>query len=308
MLQRPPSAQLAAVDYPALDMQAEDNDPVPKFHPLFDSSEADVVLGSHDGVLFRVHSYTLKTTSGWFKSMFSLPQKEEEDKKPDAATFQVTLYLDEDSAVLESLFRCICGLPIPLLDSYDIIEPFLYAAEKYDMPGPLSIIRALIMTPPMLEDPLRLFVMACRYGWVDIAQLAATKTLTLNIFDASLRTTLKKLTTPSLLNLIDLHRARRDLLKQRLNEAPFVSDGPSSCSHCGSPVDYHTWRELKHAMIMEMDVRPLGDTICEVNLADWPQARSCWEAKCSTCSRVLYDRKETLIAIRNSIDGLQLSQ
>ena len=289
-------------------MQAEDDELAPKVHPLFSSPDADTVLGSHDGVLFRVHSYTLRTTSGWFKTMFLLPQKEGENSEADASTSRATVYLDEASDVLESLLRCVCGLPIPQLDSYEVIEPLLYAAEKYDMPGPLSIVRALVMTPPLLKDPLRLYIMACRYGWVDVARLAATKTLTLNIFSPALRPTLNKLTTPSLLNLIDLHRGRRDLLKQRLNEAPLVSDtDPSSCSHCGSAVDYHTWRELKHAIIMEMDARPLGDTISEINMMEWPQAKSCWEAKCSTCSRVLYDKRETLNAIRSCIDNLPMT-
>jgi hypothetical protein len=285
-------------------MQAEDNAPAPKFHPLFNSLEADIVLGSKDDVFFRVHSFTLKMTSGWFSSMFTLPQKE----NAAGSASQVTVYLDEDSVVIEALLRCVCGLAIPQFDSYDIIEPLLYAAEKYDMPGPLSIIRALALTPSLLADPLHLYVIACRYGWDDIVRLAATKTLTLDIFHASLRPTLKKLSSLPLLSLIDLHRGRRDLLRQRLNEPPFVSDtGPSSCSHCASPVDYHTWRELKHAIIMEMDVRPLGDTISEVSLAEWPQAKSCWEAKCTTCTRVLYDKRETLLAVRNCVDGLPMT-
>ena len=45
----------------------------PKYHPLF-SFDADVVLRSRDGVLFRVPSMTLKMTSSWFRTMFTLPQ------------------------------------------------------------------------------------------------------------------------------------------------------------------------------------------------------------------------------------------
>jgi len=282
-------------------MQAEDDSPGPKYHSMFNSPDADVVLGSKDGILFRVHSYTLKTTSGWFASMFSLPQKEDH-------TSQITVYLDEDTNVLEAILRCVCGLTIPSLESYDVIEPLLFAAEKYDMPGPLSIVRALVMTPSLLGDPLHLFVIACRYGWEDVAQLAATKTLTLNLLHPTHRTVLQKLSSLALLSLLDLHRRRRDFLKQKLNEPPFVSDQlPSSCSHCGSGVDYHTWRELKYAIIMEMDSRPLGDTITELSLMDWPQARQCWDARCSGCTRVLYDKKETLVAIRNCIDALPMT-
>lgn len=299
-------------DYPLFHhqiMQSEDPDaqgstlvtkgpPVPQYHPMFNLPEADVVLGAKDGVMFRVHSFTLKTTSGWFASMFSLPQKDDHSSP-------VTVYLDEDSPTLEVLLRCVCGLALPQLESYAVVEPLLFAAEKYDMPGPLSIVRALVMTPPLLSDPLRLFVMACRYGWEDVVRLAAKETLTLNLFDAVHRPVLQKLHSVPLLSLLELHRARRDKLKQQLNEPPFVNDqGPSSCSHCGSVVEYHTWRDLKHAIIMEMDVRPLGDTICEAKLMDGLRARSCWDARCATCQRVLYDKKETLVAISTCINAL----
>ncbi len=270
------------------------------YHPLFSSPGADVVLGARDGVLFRVHSFTLRTTSGWFRAMFSLPQKSESEQP-------VVIYVDEDSAVLEALLRCVCGLTIPRMDSYDLLEPLLYAAEKYDMPGPLSIARALSMTPPLLSSPLRLFAMACRYGWEDVAKLASTSSLSLDIHSPEHRSVLQKLTSVPLLNLLEFHRNRRELLRKRLNEAPFVDDGGgASCSHCGSAVDYHTWRELKYVMVLTMDSRPLGDTICDPGLTEWPEAQACWDARCVTCSRVLYDKKETLRAIRDCIDQLPI--
>ncbi|EKM54218.1 uncharacterized protein PHACADRAFT_257912 [Phanerochaete carnosa HHB-10118-sp] len=275
------------------------DEPVPVFHELFNSPNADTVLGSKDRVLFRVHSYTLKTTSGWFKDMFSLPQKDR------ASDHRVDIFLDEDASTLEALLRCVCGLAIPCLESYDVIEPLLFAAEKYDMPGPLSIVRALASTPPLLADSLHLFVLACRYGWDDVAQLAASQTLTLNLNDEKYRPVLAKLMSIPLLNLLALHRGRRDTLRERLNEAPFVSDSvESTCSHCGSKVDYHTWRELKHRIVTEMDVRALGDTVLDPGISDWPEAQRCWAAQCSNCGRVLYDKKETLRAIRSRIEEL----
>jgi hypothetical protein len=114
-------------DSPDVDVDAE------LLHPLFSSSDGDVILGSKGGAtLFRVHSYTLKTTSGWFRAMFSLPQKA-------GPTLTDVIYLDEDAGTLEALLRMICGQPVLRLESFDMVEALLYAAEKYDMPGPVSI-------------------------------------------------------------------------------------------------------------------------------------------------------------------------
>ncbi|EIW63000.1 uncharacterized protein TRAVEDRAFT_34260 [Trametes versicolor FP-101664 SS1] len=273
------------------------------FHPLFSSPDGDVVLGSKERVLFRVHSYTLKTTSGWFRAMYSLPQKSA------SASGEVspadTIYVDEDAPTLEGLLRMVCGLPIPRLDSYDVIEPILHAAEKYDMSGPMSIVRALVVTPPLLSDPLRLYAIACRYGWQDEALMASRYTLTLELHAPEHRGTLQKLGTDALLSLFQLHRTRRETLRRRLDDPPFVNDGgDTSCSNCGSLVDYHTWRELKYVIIMEMDARPLGDTVCSPGLLEWPAARACWSAKCINCDRVLYDKTLTMRVIRECIEQL----
>ncbi|TFK53932.1 hypothetical protein OE88DRAFT_1654334 [Heliocybe sulcata] len=298
-------------------MQVETHQTNHTYHPLFSSEEADVVLGSKDDTTyFRLHSFTLKMASSWFRAMFTLPQQSQQTpvsatptpppSHPHTASSDV-IRLDEDADTLEGLFRMICGQPIPRLDSYDVIEPLLYAAEKYDMPGPISIIRALVMTPALLEEPLRLFAIACRYGWEDEARLASAQTLTLNIHEPQHRPHLQKLGTDALLDLFSLHRERRERLRQRLNEAPFIDDrGPATCTACGYSIDYHTWRELKYKIIMEMDERPLGDQICTPGLIEWREARACWDARCTNvgCSRVLYDKVETARVIKECIDQL----
>lgn len=46
------------------------------YHPDFSSPDGDVILASKDcKVMFRTHTYILKTTSGFFRSMFSLPRR-----------------------------------------------------------------------------------------------------------------------------------------------------------------------------------------------------------------------------------------
>lgn len=137
-------------------------------NPLFSSSDADIILRAKGGELFRVHSYTLKTTSGWFRTMFSLPQK-------SAPAPLETIALDEDTHTLECLLRMICGLPILPMADFALVDSVLYAAEKYDMPGPMSIIRILVMISPLVDDPFHIYTVACRYDWEQEAKLASTR-------------------------------------------------------------------------------------------------------------------------------------
>jgi len=57
---------------------------------------------------------------------------------------------------------------------------------------------------------------------------------------------------------------------------------------------------------MEIDERPLGDTILDKGLCIWPEAVACWRAACTNdaCKRLLYDRSETVRVIRECIEGL----
>ena len=70
-------------------------------------------------------------------------------------------------------------------------------------------------------------------------------------------------------------------------------------------IEYHTWRELKYKIILEMDIRALGDTIAQ-GLSEWPEAKACWRAGCPNlnCGRLLYDKTQTQRAIQEAIDKL----
>ncbi|KAH7876842.1 uncharacterized protein C8R40DRAFT_1068591 [Lentinula edodes] len=276
-----------------------------EYHPLFSSPDAEVVLAAKNdsvtkaSVFFRLHSHNLKTASGFFREMFMLPQNSQLE---NGGVF----YLEEDASTLELLFRMISGLPIPQIDSYDQIDPLLDSIEKYDTPGPLSIVRLLVMTPLLLGQPFRLYAIACRFGWDTEARHASTQTLTFDLYNKDVRPYLSRLSSNALLRLFDLHRTRREGLRQRLNDPPFVSGGLATCNNCNAVIDYHTWRELKYKIILEMDVRPAGDTILEHGLSEWPEALACWQAKCAQagCSRALYDKGETLRVIRECIETL----
>ncbi|KAJ7874741.1 hypothetical protein B0H14DRAFT_2717339 [Mycena olivaceomarginata] len=275
----------------------------PTFHPSFDSPDGDIVLSAKGGhKFFRIHSFILKTTSSWFRAMLSLPQSQSPPME--------VVFMEEDEDTLELLLRMISGLPLLPIVNYDVVDRILFTAEKYDMPGPMSIMRLLVMTPPLLDHPFRLYTVACRYGWEEEARFASTQTLTRYLHDPDLRPRLGRLSTDALLNLFSLHHSRKEALRDRLNKPPFVaSEHSSNCGNCHAPIDYHTWRELKYRMIQEIEIRPLGDTIIDKGLVDWPEAKACWLAKCPNrvCARSLYDQEPTMRIIRECINELPRS-
>lgn len=83
----------------------------------------------------------------------------------------------------------VSGLPLLPVVHYDIVDKILYAAEKYDMPGPMSIMRLLVMTPPLLDQPFRLYTVACRYGWEEEVVILADTLFRSNSYKARFAST-----------------------------------------------------------------------------------------------------------------------
>ncbi|KAF7298158.1 BTB domain-containing protein [Mycena chlorophos] len=284
------------------DSESENDSSGFRFHKDFASQDGDIILAARDSTcFFRVHSFVLKTTSAWFRACLSLPQ---DQKKP-----LDIIYMDEDEATLEMLLIMICGLPLPVIEDYDTFDKLIFSAEKYEMLGPISILRLLVMTPgPLLGQPFRLYAIASRYGWKEEARFASTQTLTHSLHDAEIRPLLRRLSTDALLELSDLHHNRKIALRERLNKPPFVASdnaAQSTCNTCHFTIDYHTWRELKFRIVQEMETRPSGDSI-DIGLTEWPEAKACWIARCPNrnCGRALYDEEPTRKAIRDVIAEL----
>uniref|UniRef100_A0A0W0GEC4 BTB domain-containing protein n=1 Tax=Moniliophthora roreri TaxID=221103 RepID=A0A0W0GEC4_MONRR len=338
-----------------------------KYHPLFQSPEADIVLRSSDGIYFRLYSYTLRTTSGWFHDMFSLPQcapstsnspylhqNESWSGSQSTLASETTIAeteeipTNETSEVLAIFFLLLAGRPAPKgplynWGNFDLIERVLTLAENWDAPGPISHIRAGIISTELLErDPLRVYAIACHFEWEMERQLAAKHTLQLDLFrrggyseeesvdgQASYtgnQITLASLSSRDLLYLLRLRQHRRDVFRRLLESPARFSAGNSDeffCSRCGvTKLDNQSWRALKDALMLEMDRRPLGHRILgkEVDgisgkTADskgsggvlcWPEAQPCWEATCSRegCGSLNYDRIATLKQLRICIESL----
>ncbi|OBZ79218.1 hypothetical protein A0H81_00719 [Grifola frondosa] len=240
-------------------------------HPVFASLNADIALCSKDNTTFRIHSHILIVASGWFRTMFTLPQ--------GTACTSEALQMEEDADVLAGLLTIVSGVDLPVLNNIDYLESLLRAAEKYDMPLPTAIVRLAIMSPVMEASPIRVYGIACRMGWIPEAKLASTRTLTLDLFAPEAVAELNRLEAPHLTKLLALHRQRRDRFIAGMDDD---SSSPIACPACATPA-----AARREYMDMEELATVLG-------------------ARCShkECQKMHYDRALTMRNIVRIVEEL----
>lgn len=197
------------------------------YHPLFSSSNGDVVLRSTEGTLYRLHSYTLRASSGLFDTMFSLPQPKicrlshdyHYSTSGDVRLSPDILDVYEADFPMAEVLKLIYGILTPLrTSSFDEIEAILTLAEKWDTQGVIAVLRPVFGSPQFLDHhSIRCYVLARHYGWDHEARLASTRTLTLNLYEPIHAHLLDQLSSKDLRLLLNLHQKRRDMFRQLLN-------------------------------------------------------------------------------------------
>lgn len=306
---------------PATMMNTQPARNVGVLHPQFNSPEADLILLSSEGTAYRVPYFTLRNTCGYFRTLLidynpiSGSAEHTQGKDPGENSnpkLRQPIEVDEKDKVITKVLSMICGLYSANWESIDEAEDALSLAQKWDAPGPLSMIRGAITAPRFLADPLRLYAITTGFGWEEETRLVSTHTLTLDLYDEAHQPVLERISSSALMMLFRLHRLRRNEFKRLIDSIPGLFEEGNSveyfCSKCGEVMSNHTWRELKVKMFMEMDRRPLGDTLCSLEMEEWPEAVSCWEAKCKNprCGELNYDKLSTLRDIKKCIDRLPL--
>ena len=196
------------------------------YHPLFSSPNGDVVLRSKEGTLYRLHSYTLRASSGLFDTMFSLPQPKicrlshnyHYSTSDDTRLYPDILDVYEANFPMAEVLKLIHGIPTPLRMTFDEIEAILALAEKWDTQGAIENLRSVFSSPQFIDQhSIRCYILSRHYGWDYEARLASTRTLTLNLYEPIHAHSLDQLSSKDLRLLLDLHRKRRDMFRQLLN-------------------------------------------------------------------------------------------
>jgi hypothetical protein len=222
-----------------------------------------------------MHPFTLRTTSGFFRGMLTLPRG---DSIP-VSDHEERITLDETSNLLGTLLRIISGFKIKNWESFEEVESVLVAAEKYDMEGAVALIRSAITSPTFLEQPLRLYAIASRYGWEEEAKLASKHSLARSIYAEEHSPILERVSSPYLLRLLRLHRGRGiDFEKLVTKDDKLL--GIHSCIGCGCKITGWPVMALIKATVLYLDRRPAGDDLLDGQWKKWPEAQG------KVCSRV----------------------
>lgn len=277
-------------------------------HPSFDAPDADVILCSSDHVFFRIHSPILHFTSSWFQTLFSLPQCPPSYKQSDSPAPSPTpevIHMVEDAHIIEGVLSMAGGRVLPKIETFEYLEDLLHTAEKYDMPGVLSILRLAIMTPQFLDaHPVRVYAIACQWGWTEEAKLASTKTLGIDLLGHDAIKDLGIVESPHLTALMLLHRHRRDTLRAGLDSHTsfYANNVPGRCAHCQRENAHVGWMHLKHVWSNAIEQHP-ADIASGAVLQD-PELHEMLGQVCQHCQRKLYNAEGTIAKLKQLLEKL----
>ncbi|CAK5283728.1 unnamed protein product [Mycena citricolor] len=283
---------------------------------VFSDPTADIILQSTEGTLYHVHSVVLRTTSHFFRTLLSLPQgassssvQLRDSSDPQMEVKPEIIPTHEADGPMDRVLRLMCGLPIPRWTALSEILTTLDLIEKWDAPGPLSVIQASIEGHPLFAaHPLKAYVLAARFGWDDEMPGIARRTLQIDLLSGgsdaagqAYEEDLCRLSSRSLLRLVTYHDRCKGRFREALEGTELFASGndePRECN-CGRNRDNYPWRMLKARLLSEFNKRPLGDTILS-EMVGWPEAAACWRAQCA-CSQKYYDHSSTVANIKASI-------
>ena len=245
----------------------------------FDHLDADVILRSSDKepVDFRVFKLFLSLASPFFAMIFTLPQpnspvylEEYEDGVP-------VIQMSEDKHTLHLLLKfCypIALVEVPRLSSLQELQSISQAAFKFEMDGVKNLARKALMEPCFLESqPLRVFAIACRFGWTTEVKTAARYTLHQPLSSSAYYEELVHVTAAAYHRLQQYHRICGEVAQSRVRMQPALTEFDDEwvwimCQKCpGTGV--RTRKDTGHPESRRWFVDWVRDIAAEVHQQPW---------------------------------------
>ncbi|KLO06529.1 hypothetical protein SCHPADRAFT_910292 [Schizopora paradoxa] len=278
-----------------------------EFHPDF-SSDGDIVLQSKEGTKFRLESVILKASSSAFRNMLRIPRDSNE-------TSDTPILLTEDARVLAFLFNCINPAPSTMdLRDYDEIWRVVEAADKFDMPCVLKILRFVVLTEAKFyNNPLDLYALASSCNWKDVLRCSSKSSLKQNILLSKNMKILERAKHGDLIALLKLHTKRKEILEEAVRRGEnyyfekFDEDTSyHMCTKCYSPFIGDSGEVSESEKVVEVFRSRVRDCINRCPLGLDLAERDFWEdsvgevaiLKCQKCGSEVFDIRSTTQRIK----------
>ena len=191
----------------------------------FTADDADIILRASRCEMpreFRVHKTILSITSPVFKDMFDTPQPVP-STTPAGPTIPI-IDLDDTPEDLENFLRMIYPLGFPATGTLGLgaIAGALVVFDKYQVQGrSLQPLRSLLVSPEFLKnDPIRVYSLACVWGFKREADLAAPYTSFLDVLTSASAEDIQRMTSTEYHRILILCRKRKSDAENYICTAP----------------------------------------------------------------------------------------
>lgn len=248
---------------------------------------------------FCARSQPLKSASGWFNRLLTDP-KDTPRPSPNEP-----IRIPEESVVVAGMLKTAFSMEMPPVDAGDLVLEILRAAEYYDMPAAVMLIRACLTSEVSKVSPIRVYVVACERNWQREAEWALSKTIRMDLCSPDVAAELAKLDGAAVMKLFVLQRRRRDALRDKLDDEDVFDKGnevPQVCPKCSRNIGSNPWLAFKAWWVSRAERVPVSvDDIETLNV----QAAA--DATCPHCRETLYDPTHTKSNLRALVQSLPTS-
>jgi len=147
----------------------------------FTSNDADIVLRTPEPKIFRVHKNILSIASSVFRGMLAVPQSPPESTKEGECGPPV-VDIHDSAEDLEVLLRMIYPVAFPPITDLDALSNAFVILDKYHTEGLQERLKPLLISSTFLAtDPMRVYAIACRWGFTTEAAIAAPYASTIGV-------------------------------------------------------------------------------------------------------------------------------
>ena len=197
----------------------------------FTANDADIILRTPEPKLFRVHKNILSIASSVFRDMLAVPKPPSESTKEGER--ELPVFDVHDSAEdLEVLLRMIYPVAFPAIADLDALSNAFVLLDKYGAEGLQERLKPLLTSSTLLAtDPMRVYAIACRWGFKTEAAIAAPHASTVGVSTFTCMGDMRYISGLDYYRIVLLAHERREVGRRE------ILNKPTTCGYC--PVAFY---------------------------------------------------------------------